>query len=162
MACREYRMYRKYTRAFGVMLEYGEQKEWAALVAGRPERGDALRLGERLWHPALPTGRTRDPWKNGAIQVSRRLLQRERGGVARRFEFSEFRDDSGRRSFDPFRENLGQELPAGIVGLIGPPSRGSRCAPSRGSPRVFNITPILGRCAGTQLVCPIPKRSSGV
>ena len=28
--------------------------------------------------------------------------------------------------------------------------------PSRGSPWVFNITPIPGRCAGTQLVCPIP------
>jgi len=29
-------------------------------------------------------------------------------------------------------------------------------APSRGSPWVFNITPIPGRCARIQLVCPIP------
>ena len=29
-------------------------------------------------------------------------------------------------------------------------------SPSRGSPWVFNITPILGRCARSQLVCPIP------
>ena len=30
--------------------------------------------------------------------------------------------------------------------------------PSRGSPRVFNTTPILGRCARSQLVCPIPAK----
>ena len=30
--------------------------------------------------------------------------------------------------------------------------------PSRGSPWVFNITPILGRCARMQLECPIPAR----
>ena len=32
--------------------------------------------------------------------------------------------------------------------------------PSRGSPWVFNITPILGRYARTQLVCPIPLSCS--
>ena len=31
--------------------------------------------------------------------------------------------------------------------------------PSRGSPWVFNITPILGRCPRTQLVCPIPPET---
>jgi crotonobetainyl-CoA:carnitine CoA-transferase CaiB-like acyl-CoA transferase len=56
----------------------------------------------------------------------------------------------------PFASRRGwEQLAQSVTGIAS-----TEGGPSRGSPWVFNTTPILGRCARSQLVCPIPRTTS--